>query len=60
MVLAFGPAAGLGAVLFAVALLLWPAGFPPLASALAGLIAMGAIARLVVAWIVLRMDREEG
>lgn len=59
VVLAFGPAAGLGAALFAVALLLWPAGFPPLASALAGLIAMGAIARLVVAWIVLRIDRDE-
>ncbi|CAA2105068.1 hypothetical protein MBUL_03008 [Methylobacterium bullatum] len=59
LVLAFGPAAGLGAVLFTVALLLWPAGFPPLASALAGLIAMGAIARFVVAWIVLRLDREE-
>jgi hypothetical protein len=29
------------------------------ASALAGLIAMGAIARLVVAWIVLRTRRED-
>lgn len=60
LVLAFGPAAGLGAFLFAGAVLLWPPGFPPLASALAGLIAMGALARLVVAWIVLRAEREEG
>ncbi|MGU3360832.1 hypothetical protein ACLBWX_10895 [Methylobacterium sp. M6A4_1b] len=58
LVLAFGPAAGLGAVLFAVALALWPAGFPILASAVAGLIAMGAIARLALAWIVLRIDRD--
>jgi hypothetical protein len=58
VVLAFGPAAGLGAVLFAVALAVWPAGFPILASALAGLIAMGAIARLALAWIVLRIDRD--
>jgi hypothetical protein len=58
LVLAFGPGAGLGAVLFAAALLAWPAGFPLLASALAGLVAMGAIARLVLAWIVLRIDRD--
>lgn len=58
LVLAFGPGSGLGAVLFAAALLVWPAGFPVLASALAGLIAMGAIARLVLAWIVLRIPSE--
>ncbi|KQO62571.1 hypothetical protein [Methylobacterium sp. Leaf88] len=58
LVLAFGPAAGLGTVPFAVALAAWPAGFPILASALAGLIAMGAIARLVLAWIVLRIAQD--
>jgi hypothetical protein len=58
VVLAFGPTAGLGAVLFGLALAVWPAGFPILASALAGLVAMGAIARLALAWIVLRIDRD--
>ena len=58
LVLAFGPGAGLGTVLFALALLAWPAGFPPLASALAGLVTMGAIARLVLAWMVLRIREE--
>lgn len=58
VVLAFGPGAGLGTILFALALLLWPTGFPIAASALAGLVAMGAIARLALAWIVLR-TREE-
>ena len=56
--LAFGPGAGLGTVLFGLALLAWPIGFPLLASALAGLVAMGAIARLALAWIVLRTRDE--
>ena len=58
LVLAFGPGTRLGTLLFALALLAWPAGFPLLASGLAGLIAMGAVARLALAWIVLRIRVE--
>ncbi|KQP65194.1 hypothetical protein [Methylobacterium sp. Leaf112] len=53
VVLAVGPGAGLGAVLFGFGLIVWPAGFPVLASALAGLVTMGALARLALARIVL-------
>ena len=58
VVLAFGPGAGLGAVLFGLGLVVWPAGFPVLASALAGLVAMGALARLALARIVLKAPEE--
>lgn len=44
---------GLAAALLATVLALWPAGFPVVASAVAGLIAMGAIARLALARVVL-------
>ncbi len=58
VVLAMGPGAGLGAVLFGLGLIVWPAGFPVLASALAGLVAMGALARLALARIVLNAPEE--
>jgi hypothetical protein len=58
VVLAVGPGAGVGAVLFGLGLVAWPAGFPVLASALAGLVAMGALARLALARIVLATPRE--
>ncbi|WP_244528857.1 hypothetical protein [Methylobacterium gossipiicola] len=58
VVLAVGPGAGVGAVLFGLGLAAWPAGFPVLASAMAGLIAMGALARLALARIVLATPRE--
>lgn len=52
LVLPLRPGTGLAAALFASALALWPMGFPVLASGLAGLIAMGAIARLALARVV--------
>lgn len=58
VVLAVGPGAGVGALLFGLGLVAWPAGFPVLASALAGLVAMGALARLALARIVLATPRE--
>ena len=58
VVLAVGPGAGVGAILFGLGLAAWPAGFPVLASALAGLVAMGALARLALARIVLATPRE--
>lgn len=58
VVLAVGPGAGVGALLFGLGLVAWPAGFPVLASAFAGLVAMGAIARLALARIVLATPRE--
>lgn len=58
LVLPLRPGTGLAAALFASALALWPAGFPVLASALAGLIAMGAIARLALARVVLAGPEE--
>ncbi|NEU13364.1 hypothetical protein G3T14_14670 [Methylobacterium sp. BTF04] len=58
VVFAMRPGLGLGAALFGVALFLWPAGFALLASALAGLIAMGAIARLALVRIVLATPDE--
>ncbi|MCJ2036070.1 hypothetical protein [Methylobacterium sp. J-068] len=58
LVLPLRPGTGLAAALFATALALWPMGFPLLASALAGLIAMGAIARLALARVVLTRRQE--
>lgn len=58
IVLSLRSGTGLGAALLASALALWPAGFPVLASALAGLIAMGAIARLALARVVLAAPEE--
>lgn len=52
VVLAFSPEALYGVAAFAAAMLACPARFPLLASALAGLIAIGAVARLALAWIV--------
>ncbi len=58
LVLPLRPGTGLGAALFASGLALWPAGFPLLASALAGLIAMGAIARLALARVIVAGPEE--
>ncbi|MGU3540921.1 hypothetical protein [Methylobacterium sp. A54F] len=57
LVLGLGEALGLAAG--ALALLLWPDAFPVLASALAGLVAIGACARLALARILSRLARSE-
>ncbi|GJD94330.1 hypothetical protein [Methylobacterium iners] len=58
LVLGLGPGGGIGAALFAVALLAWPDGFPILATLLSGLVGMGAVARLALARIVLRAEEQ--
>ncbi|KAB1071789.1 hypothetical protein [Methylobacterium planeticum] len=60
LVLGLGSGVGLAgaAAAAALALLAWPPAFPLLASALAGLVAIGACARLAFARIVLRIGRD--
>lgn len=57
IVLASDRGAIAASLLFAAAALTWPGRFPVLASLLAGLTAMGGIARLVIAWTVFRASR---
>lgn len=59
LVLGLGPGAGIGAALFAAALLARPDGFPILATLLSGLLGMGAVARLALARIVLRAEEAD-
>ncbi len=59
LILGLGPGGGIGAAVFAVALLAWPDGFPILAALLSGLLGMAAIARLALARIVLRAEEAE-
>jgi hypothetical protein len=60
LVLGLGSGTGLAvaALSAALALLAWPAAFPVLASALAGLVTIGACARLALARIVNRIGRD--
>ena len=60
LVVGLGSGVGLAgtAILTALALLAWPKLFPVLASALAGLVAIGACARLALARIVRRIGRD--
>ncbi|QRE75776.1 hypothetical protein [Methylobacterium aquaticum] len=59
LILAGGRGADLLAALAFAALILWPDRLPPIASALAGLTAMGAIARASLAVAVMRGVRDE-
>ncbi|WP_245516527.1 hypothetical protein [Methylobacterium segetis] len=61
LVLALGSGPGLagGALVLALALLARPDAFPVLGSLLAGLVAIGAFARLALARIILRIARED-
>ncbi|MEA1834214.1 hypothetical protein U8607_19155 [Methylobacterium durans] len=54
-----GPGLACGTLILGVALLVRPDAFPLLGSLLAGLVAIGACARLALARIVLRVTREE-
>lgn len=54
LVLSLGQGGGLGGGLFLAGLVVWPQGFPLLATVLAGLVGMAATARLALARIVLR------
>jgi hypothetical protein len=60
LVLSLGQGGGLGGGMFLVGLVVWPQGFPLLATILAGLVGMAAIARLALARIVLRAGDEGG
>ena len=59
MVLASDRGAMAAALIFAAASLAWPGGFSLFAALLAGLMAMGGIARLVIAWTLFRAGRED-
>lgn len=51
---------GTETILFFAAMILWPAGFPVLAYAFAGLTLMSALVRVMLAWHVFRDEEDDG